>query len=117
MATRRNSNNENKENTRGSKASTRGKKASRPDPIEVKSFLVKRAIECRNGAVLFDLELNGVTIYGCSIVTSERDDSEFIGFPSRKGNDGKYYSIAWAPLSDEDTADIIDAVDKKLNEE
>lgn len=110
MATRRNSNNENK-------ANTRGKKASRPDPIEVKSFSVKRAIECRNGAVLFDLELNGVTIYGCSIVTSERDDSEFIGFPSHKGNDGKYYSIAWAPLSDEDTADIIDAVDKKLDEE
>ena len=113
MATRTNTKGS---NARGSKANTKGSKAKERETIEVISYNIKRAIECRNGAILFDLELNGVTIYGCSIVTG-RNDNDFIGFPSRKGNDGKYYSIAWAPLSDEDTADIIEAVNQKLDDE
>ena len=103
-------------NTKGSKANTRGSKAKERETIEVISYNIKRAIECSNGAILFDLELNGVCIYGCHNAVS-RDGNEFIGFPSRKGNDGKYYSVAWAPLSDEDTADIIEAVNQKLDEE
>ena len=113
MATRTNTKGS---NARGSRANTKGSKEKERETIEVISYNIKRAIECRNGVILFDLELNGVCIYGCHIEES-RDGNEFIAFPSRKGNDGKYYSIAWAPLSDEDTADIIDAVDKKLNEE
>ena len=94
-------------NTKGS--NTKGSKAKERETIEVISYNIKRAIECRNGAILFDLELNGVCIYGCHIAES-RDGNEFIGFPSRKGNDGKYYSVAYASLSEDDTADILDSV-------
>ena len=100
-------------NTNGSNA--RGREAKERETIEVISYNIKRAIECRNGAILFDLELNGVCIYGCHIAES-RDGNEFIGFPSRKGNDGKYYSVAWASLSEDDTADILDSVRDALEQ-
>lgn len=100
-------------NTKGSNANTKGSKEKERETIEVISYDIKRAIECRNGAILFDLELNGVCIYGCHIAES-RDGNEFIGFPSRKGSDGKYYSVAWAPLSEDDTADILDSVRGEL---
>ena len=106
MATRTNTKGS---NARGNKANTKGSKAKERETIEVISYNIKRAIECRNGAILFDLELNGVCIYGCHIAES-RDGNEFIGFPSRKGSDGKYYSVAWASLSEDDTADILDSV-------
>ena len=106
MATRTNTKGS---NARGSKENTKGSKAKERETIEVISYNIKRAIECRNGAILFDLELNGVCIYGCHIAES-RDGNEFISFPRRKGNDGKYYSVAWASLSEDDTADILDSV-------
>ena len=96
-------------NTKGSKANTKGSKAKERETIEVISYNIKRAIECRNGAILFDLELNGVSIYGCHIAES-RDGNEFIGFPSRKGSEGKYYSVAYALLSEDDTGDILDSL-------
>lgn len=110
MATRTNTKGS---NARESKANTKGSKAKERETIEVISYDIKRAIECRNGAILFDLELNGVCIYGCHIAES-RDGKEFIGFPSRKGSDGKYYSVAWASLSEDDTADILDSVRGEL---
>ena len=106
MATRTNTKGS---NARGSKANTKGGKAKERETIEVISYNIKRAVECRNGVILFDLELNGVCIYGCHIAES-RDGEEFIGFPSRKGNDGKYYSVAYSSLSEDDTADILDSV-------
>lgn len=66
-----------------------------------------------NGGVTFDLELNGITIFGCRVVESSKGD--FIAMPQRKGNDGKYYSYVWAKLSDQDTKDILAEVEKKLN--
>ena len=70
---------------------------------------VTRAHELEN-CVMFDMEVNGVTIYGCSYRTLERKDGsgEFIkiGFPSRKGNDGKYYSQAYFKVTDEIAEDI-----------
>ena len=60
--------------------------------------------------VMFDMTVNGVTIYGCSYKTFERKDGsgEFakIDFPSRKGNDGKYYKHAYVKLSAEDVTTI-----------
>lgn len=84
------------------------------DAIEVTSFSILRAsIVGDNKRVLFDLELNGVRIYGLSIVEGKNGD--FISFPQRKGTDGKYYSIAWAKLSEEDANAIITEVEEKLN--
>ena len=83
-------------------------------PIQVTSFLIRRAV-CvgKNNNVLFDMELNGVTIYGCSVVEGKNGD--FIGFPSKQGNDKKYYSVAYAPLSEEDQKEILAAVEAELN--
>lgn len=85
------------------------------ETIKIDSYKVLRAV-CvgKNDSVLFDLELNGVRIYGLSVVEGKNGD--FISFPQRKGKDGKYYSIAWAKFSDEDSADILAEVEKVLNE-
>lgn len=82
--------------------------------IKIESYKVLRAIMCKNDNVLFDLELNGVRIYGLSVVAGKNGD--FISFPQRQGKDGKYYSIAWAKLSEEDAKDIIAEVERIINE-
>ena len=65
-----------------------------------------------NDTVFFDMEVNGVIIYGCKVVEGSKGD--FISFPSHKGKDGKYYNHAWIKLSDEDTKEIISQVEAAL---
>ena len=65
-----------------------------------------------NDAVFFDMEVNGVTIYGCKVIEGKNGD--FVSFPSHKGKDGKYYNHAWVKLSDEDTAAIVKQVEEML---
>lgn len=79
------------------------------------SFEVVRAYEGRD-TVFFTGILNGVTIYNMRIVTA-KDGSDFIGFPSSKGKDGKYYNEAYFPLSPLDTAGIVEAVEDWLEKE
>lgn len=62
--------------------------------------------------VFFDMEVNGVTIYGCRYVEGSKGD--FIAFPSKKGKDGKYYKHAYVEL-DEAMVNLIDEqLDKML---
>lgn len=63
-------------------------------------------------AVFFDMEVNGVTIYGCKVIEGKNGD--FISFPSHKGKDGKYYNHAWVKLSDDDSAAIVKQVEEML---
>ena len=65
-----------------------------------------------NDTVFFDMEVNGVSIYGCKVVEGSKGD--FISFPSHKGKDGKYYNHAWIKLSDDDTKAIIEQVEESL---
>ena len=65
-----------------------------------------------NDTVFFDMEVNGVTIYGCKVVEGKNGD--FVSFPSHKGKDGKYYNHAYVKLSDEATADIVSQVEKLI---
>lgn len=65
---------------------------------------VTRAKEIKAGTVVFDMIANGVTIYSCfykEYKTKDGKDGTLISFPSQKGNDGKYYSHAWFPVSNE----------------
>lgn len=62
--------------------------------------------------VFFDVEINGVTIYGCKVVEGKNGD--FISFPSHKGKDGKYYNHAYIKLTDEQSKDIISQVENML---
>lgn len=63
--------------------------------------------------ILADLEMNGITIYGVRVVEGKNGD--FLSFPQRKGQDGKYYSIVYAPLCKEDQDAVLAAIERKLN--
>lgn len=63
--------------------------------------------------VFFTLIINGVHINDCRVVESGKGD--FIGMPSRKGKDGKYYNYAYAKLSPEDSKAILEKVEMEVN--
>ena len=83
------------------------------ETLEVTDYEVLNARKTKNGFVFFNLKLNGITIYGCKVIESEKGN--FISFPSYKGTDGNYYSHVYARLDDETVSDILDSVDDKLN--
>lgn len=67
--------------------------------------------------IAFDLNVNGVTIYGMiyrSGVSQKGKDYELISFPARKGTDDTYYNHVWFPISRELQAIIIDQISNKL---
>lgn len=46
---------------------------------------------------LFTLDVQGIKIYDLTLVEGKK--GVFVGFPSKQGRDGKYYSTIW--ISDE----------------
>lgn len=68
-----------------------------------------------NTVVMFDMQVNGVTIYGCcykSIVSKKTGDTLYIvQLPQRKGADGNYYNVAFFPIN----KDITERIEKQLN--
>lgn len=70
----------------------------------ISDLKVLRATEFEDN-LFFDMEVNGVTIYGCRYVEGKNGD--FIAFPSKKGKDGKYYKHAYVEL-DEAMVSLID---------
>lgn len=86
--------------------------------MALRDFAVKRA-HCgttQDGKtwILADLELNGLTVYGVRVVSGKNGD--FLSFPQRKGQDGKYYAIVYAPLCKEDQDAILKKIEQVLNE-
>lgn len=82
------------------------------------TFQVKRArVNVYNDTtfVTADIEINGVLIYGCRVV--EGANGDFIGFPSRKGNDGKYYSHCYVNLSQASQSAILCEIERMINEQ
>lgn len=76
-----------------------------------REFRVSRVRETRVG-LMFDLETAGVHIYGCRLCEGKNGD--FVGFPSYKGRDNKYYNNAWVDLTEEETKSILDMVIKEV---
>lgn len=76
---------------------------------------VSHVMTWQDGSVSFALTINGVTIYGMRVVSfiDQRDgmSRRFIAFPKRKGNDGKYYHIAYYKLSEIEETEILRMVD------
>lgn len=100
-----------------SKAKKNGKVTEAKECIEITSCAVKdvRVIESKKGDFIpFTLILNGVTIYNCHVASGKNGD--FISFPQTKGKEDKYYNVAYAPLSDDDTKMILDEVQAQLDE-
>jgi len=89
------------------------KETTSRESIKVREFEVKNVNQYKD-TVFFNLVINGVIIYGCRVVEGQKGD--FISFPSKKGNDGKYYNHAFAALSEEDAGKILAEVEKQLNE-
>lgn len=63
----------------------------------------------------FALTIHGVTIYGMRVIgfTDKRtgQHQRFVAFPKRKGNDGKYYHIAYYKLTNSEENEIFRQVD------
>lgn len=91
------------------------KKNAKAEKATTYNVEVKRAKELENGTIMFDMEVNGVTIYGCSykVLTRKDNGEEFakIGFPSRKGSDDKWYNQVYFKVDDE----IIAAIEKGID--
>ena len=73
---------------------------------------VTRAFEFENGNVSFDCIVNGISVYGMTVIEGKKGD--FIAFPQRKGSDGKYYKYVWFEISEELQDDIIKQIEKLL---
>lgn len=105
-------------NTTKAKKNSKKEEQQERKTAEVRNMEVKnvRVVDGRNGdLVFFTLVLNDVTIYNCRVATGKNGD--FISFPQYKGSDGKYYNNVYVALSDEDEAQIIDAVQKAIDGE
>lgn len=85
------------------------KKKETESTLEIK---VTRAKQFKDGGTVFDMVVNGVSIYGCRVVEGKNGD--FISFPAYKGSDGKYYSHAYVKLSDVDTDLIVKQVEDMI---
>lgn len=78
--------------------------------LTVSDFSVHRARPIENGIVMADLIINGITIYGMKVLANKKTGEAFLAFPQQKGRDGKYYSIAYAKLSDTDQEEMIRSI-------
>lgn len=100
-----------------SKAKAKKEAAKVPkEVIKVDSMEVSRArvVEGSKGDVIFfDCKINGIEIHSCRVASGKNGD--FISWPQQKGKDDKYYNLVYAPLSDEDSKKILDAVQAELN--
>lgn len=77
---------------------------------------VTRVNQWKDGNITFDLNVNGVTIYGMKVI-SYHDKStglskDFFAFPNKKGRDGHYYNHVFVKLSDND----VDSIEKQISD-
>jgi hypothetical protein len=91
---------------------------------EVKNTYVVKVDAARTtkneSIVMIDLDINGVKVKSCMLkeVECKKDGKTHkagdicyvVNFPSEKGSNGKWYNIAWCPLSN----DIIDDIVKQV---
>ena len=94
--------------------------AAKPETAKVYAKVfsteVSKVRTLKSGDTFFDLKINGVMIYGCKAVESDKYPT-FVGWPQRKGTDGNYYNVCSVFISPEDTKTIIDKVQAVLDEE
>lgn len=104
-------------NTSKAKSKSKKQEQGEREYIEVREVEVKNVrVNGKNGdLVFFTLVLNGVTIYNCRVATGKNGD--FISFPQYKGTNGTYYNNVYAALSEEDSAQILEMIQKELDPE
>lgn len=77
---------------------------------------VKRVKQFESGDIAVDMDVNGVMIYGCVYKSGEKNGKEyaFLSFPSKKANDGKYYSHVYFKITDDMLKDIESQIESLL---
>ena len=83
--------------------------------IEVTRAHVFANKKTKKETTFFDMKVNGVSIYGCTLVDGK--NGTFVSFPSYKGSNEKYYNHAWVELSDDDIELIETLVSDALEED
>lgn len=86
-------------------------KTEAPEKV-AREIRVTRAHQFDDGNIAFDMEISGITIYGCMMLQRKKDGANFVSFPSKKGKDGTYYNHVFTKLNDEE----FNAIDKQLDE-
>ena len=69
----------------------------------------------KSTTVFFTLIINGVSIYNCKVVEGKNGD--FISFPQTKGSNEKWYNVAYAAISPEDSEKILTQVQTLLDKQ
>lgn len=67
--------------------------------------------------VVFDMEVNGIKIYGCWFKEGSGKGGKeysFVSLPSKKGKYENYYNVVWFPISEELTKEIREQIVKML---
>ena len=78
---------------------------------------VTRAKEINDSTVVFDMVVNGVTIYGCWYREGKDrngNDYQMVSFPSHEAENGKYYNHCWFKIEDDVKASIIEQLQKMV---
>lgn len=80
--------------------------------ISAEEINVTRAAEVKEDVVMFDMEVRGIKIYGMCLrhYKNEKGEGDIISFPSKQAKDGKYWDVAWFPISNDLKAGLIDKI-------
>lgn len=65
----------------------------------------------------FTLKVPGLALYNLRVVPAGKKYDAFIAMPEDKGKDGDYYKRFALYLSEDDTAEVLKAVDEAVEEE
>ena len=92
------------------------KGSTKKENVSVFGYDVKvtRAKEIKEGQVVFDMVVNGITIYGCWYREGNKNGQDYtmISFPSQKAENGNYYNHCWFKIEDDVKANIIEQLQK-----
>lgn len=96
---------------------SKSQKTKRERPEYEYELKVTRVLDGKYG-ILFDLEINHVTIYGCRLCET-REGVPFVGFPQQrdKRDKDKWWSVAYAPLTQKQTEEILNQISQQLQED
>lgn len=82
--------------------------------VKLESWNVTRAYEFKDGNISFDMEVNGIKLYGLTLVWYKKEKKYFVSFPARKSGD-QYYKYFYFDIDDELTEAITEAIREKLD--
>ena len=78
------------------------------------TYNISRVKEVTDTMVSFNINVNGVTIYGMKVIKYKSkktgEEGMMVAFPTRKGSDDKYYNVCTFSMTQEMQDDIINQV-------